>query len=603
MSSETIKRQAIPERSALDDRYKWRLSDIFPAEEAWEAEFSAAEQAIRAMDAVRDALAPDADSILAALMAVDALFLRLDRLYSYARMRRDEDSRLPGPQAMADRAESLAVRGSAAAAFLRPALLEMPEALLRSCLSHAAFADYDRTLTDVLRARPHTLDAQREALLAEAAEIGGAPQTIFTMLTEADLSFPEIAGEDGRMTAVSEGRFLSLLQSRDGRVRRDAYAAVLGTYGRFGNTIAATYATSVKNDAFDARAHRFPTAIEASLFGAEIPVSVYDALITAVQERIPALNRYLKTKRRALGLDTLQLWDLYVDTSTAFDMKLDYDQAFDLVLAAIAPLGEAYVDTVRRAKGAHWVDVYENAGKANGAYSWGAYGVHPYVLMNFEGTLDSASTLAHELGHSMHSYYSNRAQPHAKAGYTLFAAEVASTVNEILLSQYMLAKYPDPGAQQSLLGGLLEHFRTTVFRQTLFAAFEQRTHAMHESGEALTQDALARLYLALNETYYGGACEISDLVRHEWMRIPHFYRAFYVYQYATGFSAAVSIARRLHAGDAKTRDGYLRFLSSGGSLPPLDALKLAGVDMASPQPVREALDWFEEILAAFERVQ
>lgn len=598
MSNESKIRQ----RAEIDSLYKWQLEDIYATDEAWEGDFAAAQDAIAAMPALQAGLAPTKESILAALRATDSLFALLDTLYSYARMRRDEDSRVATAQAMADRAESLAVRGGAATAFLRPALLEMPEALLRDCLGDSAFAAYDRTLEDVLRMRPHTLPAAQEALLAEAGEIGNAPQTIMTMLSEADMTFPQIRDEHGVHVDLTEGRFVLFLENRDGRVRKDAYETLLSTYGKFGNTIAAIYGSSVKNDVFHARARRFTSAREASLYENEIPVSVYDALLTAIDERIPAMNRYLDAKRKALGADALHMWDLYVDTVQGYDMKLTYEEAYALVLEALAPLGEDYVATLRDAKDAGWVDVFENAGKSTGAYSWGTYGTHPFVLLNFKPTLDGASTLAHELGHSMHTHMSNKAQPFAKAGYTLFAAEVASTVNEILLVSLLLSKHPERKAQASLLGTMLENFRTTVFRQALFATFEMETHAMQERGEPLTKEALCDAYYAINQRFYGGVCVVDDVVRNEWMRIPHFYRAFYVYQYATGFSAAVSIARRILREGAPAVEGYRKFLSAGGSLPPLDALRLAGVDMATPAPVREALDWFEEILAQFEAV-
>lgn len=593
---------AIRERSAIQAQFKWRLTDIYATQEAWESEFAAAQEALTSMPLLQSNLSPTAGSILDALKKITALMQRTDRIYSYARMRRDEDSRQTEPQAMADRAESLVVRANAAVSFLRPALLAMPESLLRDCVQNPAFSAFDRMLEDILRSRPHTLPAAQEALLAQAGEIGGAPSTIYTMFTEADLTFPPIEGPDGKSIEVSEGRFITLLSSRDSAIRKATYETVMNTYGRFGNAISATYAASVKNDVFTARAHKFSSAIEASLFATEVPVSVYDALLTAIDERLPALNRYLGLKQKALGLSELHLYDLYVDTSVDFDLKLSYDEAYALVLDALVPLGKGYTDTLRKAKDAGWVDVYENIGKHHGAYSWGTYGVHPYVLMNFEGTVDSASTLAHELGHSMHTHFSSEAQPYAKADYTLFAAEVASTVNEILLTEHLLKKHPEREAQQSLLGTLLEHFRTIVFRQALFATFERETHTMQERGIPLTREALCDLYYGINEKFYGAGCVVDDAVRNEWMRIPHFYRAFYVFQYATGFSAAVSIARRILREGAPAVEGYKQFLSAGGALPPLDALRLAGVDMATPQPVREALDWFEEILEKFEQI-
>lgn len=591
---------SIKERADIAQSDKWRLSDLYASSGDWEADFALARREIEDMASVEAGLSETRESILSALNAASALNRRLSTLYCYARMSRDEDSRVAKAQAMADRAQTLAVRAEAAVSFLRPSLLAMPEALLSACAADPAFEKHTRTLSLILRERPHTLPKEQEALLAEAQEIGGAPSTVFTMLTEADMSFPQIAGEDGEMIDVSEARFLTLLVSRDRRVRKDAYETVMGAYGKLGNTFASLYAASIKNDCFNAHARRFPSAIEASLFANEIPTAVYGALLEAIEARLPALNRYLSIKQRALSLPEMHLYDLYVDTTPDFSLALPYAEGYDLVLSAVAPLGEAYAEVVRAAKKQGWVDVYENAGKHHGAYSWGTYDAHPYVLMNYEDTLDSASTLAHELGHAMHSYLSSQAQPFEKSDYTLFAAEVASTVNEILLSCHLLEKHKEPAARQSIIGALLEHFRTTVFRQSLFAMFEREAHAMQERGEALTRDALCALYYQINEKFYGASCVVDDPVRNEWMRIPHFYRAFYVYQYATGFCAAVSIARGILSGREGALSGYLAFLGAGGSLPPIEALRLAGVDMETPAPVQDALGWFEELLAMFE---
>lgn len=596
------KRDKTRVRAEIDDVYKWQLDAIFPTDAAWEEAFAQAKDGIAAIEALQKGLAPQKESILHALQAIYALERTVDKLYTYARMRRDEDSREPVPQAMADRIMSFVARASAVTAFLKPALLAMPEALLLDCAKDSNFSEYDRFLADILRRRPHVLPAEQEALLAEAAEIGNAPENIYTLFTEADLKFPDIRDEHGAVIELTEARLLTLLNNRDGRVRKDAYETIMRTYGEFGNAMASIYAASVKNDSFRARAHKFASAMEGSLFENEIPPSVYGALLQAIDEKLPALNRYLSCKKQTLGLSELHMWDLYVDTTSEFSLQLPYDEAYALVLDALAPLGESYVEIVRQAKTSGWIDVYPNVGKHNGAYSWGCYDAKPYVLLNFEDTLDSASTLAHELGHSMHSYLSAKAQPYAKADYTLFAAEVASTVNEILLSAHLLEKYTTREARQSLLGTLLEGFRTTVFRQALFATFERDTHAMHERGEALTKEALCDLYSAINQRFYGESCVLDEAVRFEWMRIPHFYRAFYVYQYATGFCAAACIARKILAEGKPAVDGYMKFLSAGGSMPPLEALRLAGVDMETPAPVREALDWFEEMIARFEEV-
>lgn len=584
----------IMQRQEIAENMKWRLEDIYESAEKWEEDFALAQQEMEQMKNLD--LRPDKENILAVFEKVFSLSRRIEGIYSYASMTRDQDSREASSQAMADRALTLAIQSETVTAVLRPALLAMPEELLKDCLADERFKEYDRTLEDVMRMRPHILSAAEEQLLAQAGEIGSAPSTIYNLFTEADMTFPTIEGEDGNPVEVSDARIILLLTSRNPRVRRQAYETIMNTYGKYGNMIAATYGASVKYDVFSARVRHFGSAREASLFENEIPVSVYDALQTAVEERIPAMNRYLKLKQKALGLDEMHLWDLYVDTTGEYDVSMSYDEAYDLMCKALAPLGEDYVQVLKKAKDERWIDVMENAGKHSGAYSTGLYGVHPYVLMNFNGNFDSASTLAHEMGHSMHTYYSNENQPYAKANYTLFAAEVASTVNEVLLSCYMLENEKDQQAQEYILGTLLEHFRTTVFRQTLFAAFEKETHAMQERGEPLTRDALCSLYKSINDQYYGGASVVDEPVKNEWMRIPHFYRAFYVYQYATGFSAAVCIARKILSEGESAVKGYKAFLSAGGSLPPIEALKLAGVDMETPQPVREAMDWFEEIV-------
>ncbi|MDR0898592.1 MAG: oligoendopeptidase F [Oscillospiraceae bacterium] len=591
---------AIPERGQIAPQYQWTLTDIYPTTADWERDFAAIEAAIAGMDAVREALSPTKESILATLKAQEAAHQKLERAWGYAYMKHDEDGRESQAQAMNDRIQSLGARVGAATAFIAPALLQMPEALLRDCLADPAFADYDRLLFGLLRNRAHVLPAEQEALLAQADEIGSAAQNTYGMLTTVDMEFPTIEGEDGQPTLVNSARLLTLLSSHDARVRRDAWLAMMGAYARYGNTFAALYAASVKNDGFHAHARGFASARAHSLFDSEIPETVYDALLDAVAERLPALHRYMRLKQKGLGLETLNLWDLYAETTRDFDIKVSYEEAFALILEALAPLGEDYIATLRAAQHEGWVDAFENQGKRGGAYSSGVYGVHPFVLMSFEGTLDSTSTLAHELGHAMHSHLSAQKQPFAKYDYTLFAAEVASTVNEILLTSYLLGKYPEAAAQQSLLGMLLEQFRGTVFRQTMFAAFEKETHLMQDRDEALTAQALSDVYEGINQRYYGAGCTVDPAVRAEWMRIPHFYRAFYVYQYATGFSAAVCIARKILREGAPAVAGYRKFLEAGGSMPPIDALRMAGVDMETPEPVREALDWFEELVGKFE---
>ena len=402
---------------------------------------------------------------------------------------------------------------------------------------------------------------------------------------------------------LTHGNYGPLLRSRDREVRREAFEGMMGTFEKFGSTVTAMYAGAVKRAVFTARARHYDSARQASLAPLEIPESVYDNLLSAVEDALPALTEYMDIRRKKLGVDAVHMYDLYVPMIADFDLKLTFPEAFELVCEGLAPLGEEYIAKLREGYAGGWIDVYENKNKRSGAYSWGCYGVHPFVLLNHTDDLGGAMTVAHELGHSMHTYYSNKAQPYVKSNYSLFVAEVASTCNEVLLMRYLMKKYADdPKASAFLHNQLLEEFRTTVFRQTMFAAFEKEAHAMYERGEALTKESLSQMYYGLNEKYYSGGCEVDRLIASEWMRIPHFYRNFYVYQYATGFSAAVAIATRiLNEGESAVKD-YKRFLSAGCSVPPIEALRYAGVDMEKPDAVKDAMRVFAETVADLKKI-
>ncbi|MDR1569918.1 MAG: oligoendopeptidase F [Oscillospiraceae bacterium] len=606
MSAE-VKAAAAKERSAIDPQWKWRLEDIFESNDAWDEQFQLVTAALPELErAVAGVAAAAHDksalraAVLNALSSMYGVQENMFSLFSYARMRRDEDNRVSRYQGLVQRAESLATEISACAAALKPALLALPEGTLETYIDDPEFADYDKALRDALRARPHTLLAEQEKLIAQAGEIFSAPSNIFDMLSDADMKFPTILDEEGNPVEVTDAKYGTFVESRDRRVRREAYEAHNGAYKAFGNTIAAAYAASVKVDQYYARTHKYESALAASLEPNGIPLSVYDELIRAVRAHLPSLAKYMKVRAKALGVEELHLYDQYVNLESGFSVKLPYPEGFELVMQALAPLGAAYVDMLRGAYKSGWIDVYENAGKSSGAYSWGTYRTHPFVLLNYDdGSYSDISTIAHELGHSMHTQFSRTNQPFAKAEYELFTAEVASTVNEILLSIYMQNKYNDTTARRFLIGELLNGFRGTVFRQTMFAEFEKESHSMSERGEPLTCESLTEMYKALNETYYGEAVVIDEIVGAEWMRIPHFYRAFYVYQYATGYSAAAFIARRILREGQPAVDDYFRFLKAGGSLPPIDALRLAGVDMAKKEAVDEALNWFDELVEEY----
>lgn len=603
--SEQISVTAPKERVQIDARWKWRLEDIFASNDAWEAVLSEAREKLpelaEAVTGVSGATGKDEAVVraaaLKALDMVSAIESNIDELYTYARMRRDEDTRAALYQGLVQRAESLSVEFGAISSGLRPALLALPDGALEGMIGDKAFAEFDEQLRQALRLKPHVLPAEQEALIAQAGEVFSAPGTIFDMLSDADMKFPTIKDEDGNDVEVTSAKYGTLVESQDRRVRQEAYDAHNGAFKAFGSTIAAAYTGSVKGDIYGAKTHRYESSRESSLYPHSIPLSVYDNLVEAVHAHLPALAKYMRTRRAAMGVSELHMYDQYVNLEKEFKMKLPYPEGYAMVMDALKPLGAEYISQLKKAYEDGWIDVYENAGKASGAYSWGTYGSHPYVLLNYDdGTFNDVSTVAHEMGHAMHSFYSYANQPYAKSGYSLFTAEVASTVNEIILSIYLLDKHKETSARRYLIGELLSAFRGTVFRQTMFAEFERESHAMAERGEALTAESLSAMYRALNETYFGEGVTIDEIVGAEWMRIPHFYRAFYVYQYATGFSAAAYIARRITREGEGAVEDYKRFLKAGGSVPPIEALKLAGVDMSKKEAVDEALNWFDELV-------
>ena len=579
-------------RSEMDAKWQWHLEDIFATEEAYEQAYQKAQADIRHMAAWQGRVAENPRQ---AIRDADALSLALDQLAAYALMHKDEDSSDPARQARAARFQTLAVAAGSATSFLKPELLALPEEALQAMMRDPDFAAYSEEVRLLLLEKPHTLPAEQEKLLAEAGDVMDVPHDVFSMFNDVDLPLPQVTGDDGEKVQLTHGNYGPLLRSRNREVRREAFEGMMGTFKRFGATLTASYSGAVKAAVFRARARRYASARQASLAPLEIPESVYDNLLTEVENALPALTEYMNLRKRALGVDALHMYDLYVPMISDFDMKLSYPEAFELVCEGLSPLGEDYIAKLREGYAGGWIDVYENKAKRSGAYSWGCYGVHPYVLLNHSDDLGGAMTLAHELGHSMHTYYSNLNQPYVKSGYSLFVAEVASTCNEVLLMRHLMKKYAgDRKASAFLCNQLLEEFRTTIFRQTMFAAFEKEAHALYEKGEALTNETLSSLYYALNKKYYGGGCQVDELIACEWMRIPHFYRNFYVYQYATGFSAAVAIASRiLKEGESAVRD-YKKFLSAGCSVPPIEALRYAGVDMEKPDAVQGAMQVFAD---------
>lgn len=586
-------------RKDMDSAYQWDLSPIFENREAWDKAYREAEEAVAKLPELENTLKVSPQQMRAGLDRIYQTMQRVERVYLYASLLKNSDNGDGEYQRMEGMATNLYVAMSTACAFVDPEILSMPEETLLQFLDTADLAPYRHILGDVNRARAHTLDAAGEKMLAMLSDAADTADNCFTMLESVDMEFPKIRDEAGQEVQLTHGNYGIFRISADQRVRRESFEAYHGTFKKYINTLAAMYAGSVKMDTYYTRVRHYGSACERALFASNVPLQVYDSLVEAVHGALPAMERYLALRKRVLGLDELNMYDLYCPMVEDIDLKLDYEQAKALVLAAVEPMGEEYCGLIRRAFDERWIDIYENKGKTTGAFSCGVYGVHPYVLLNFSGALEDAFTLAHELGHSMHSYFSDHAQDYPNHDYRILVAEVASTVNEVLLTKYLLRNELDPKRRAYILNHFLEGFRTTVFRQTLFAEFERRTHDLYQSGEPLTAETLCKVYRELNDLYYAGAVnnELQDV---EWARVPHFYTAFYVYQYATGFCSAVAIAAQiLESGDASR---YLTFLRTGGSMYPIDELKLAGVDLTQPETVRRALAVFSDSLEEFEKL-
>lgn len=582
-------------REEIAPQYKWRLEDLFPSEDAWEQELKRLEKIVPEAARFKGTL-NNMESVLEMLRFTDEISLALERLFVYARMSRDTDNACSKYVSWVDRVTSLMVRYDESTSYIRPELNDIDSELLLEWAGDARMKDYDYQLRELVRGKKHVLSDESERILALSGEIGDSYDTIYTMLSDVDLQFAPIKDETGGEQPMSHGRYRLYLESRRRDIRRQAYESMYKAYESQINTVAAIYGSSVKKDVFYTRARNFPSCRERALFGGDIPVSVYDGLLDAVGEKLPVLHDYVALRKRVLGLDDLKMYDMYVPMFEAFEGEYTFEDACSLVLEALAPLGEKYTSVLKKAFSEGWIDVYETKGKSSGAYSWGAYGTHPYMLLNFQGRLDDAFTLAHEAGHSMHSYFSDEAQSYPKAQYLIFVAEVASTVNEVLMLKHLINKTEDEAVKKYLLEFFLEQFRTTVFRQTMFAEFELIAHEHAEKGESLTREWLCETYGGLNKKYYGMSVETDQLISLEWARIPHFYRAFYVYQYATGFCAAVAIASRILKEGQPAVSDYMKFLSSGGSNAPIELLKLAGVDLSDRIVLNSSLEEFSRTL-------
>lgn len=589
---------SVPERSDIQSQYQWRLEDMYETTDAWEQDVRVVQELGQQLASLQGKLAESSAVLLQALQLEDAIGEKLGRLFAFAKMKRDEDNRNPTFQGLTDRAMQLLVQMEASKAFFTPEILAMEESRLNKFLDdNEKLRLYKFALEEILREKPHVLSTAEEALLAQAGEIGEAPSQIFTMFNNADLQFPVVHDSDGNEIELTHGRYMQLLEDTHQAVRREAFMAMNETYEKNRNTLAATYAASVKKDVFYARVRHYESSRQMMLDSDNVPMSVYDNLIDTVHEALPALHKYIGLRKRVLGLSAVHPYDLFTPIVSELNVKIPYDEARETVEQSLAVLGSDYQKIAHDGLRNGWVDVYETRGKTSGAYSWGAYGVHPYMLLNYQDTLDNMFTLAHELGHAMHSYFSHETQPFVYANYTIFVAEVASTCNEALLLHHLLETTDDKRRRAYLINHQLETLRGTLYHQTMFAEFEKLTHEHVENGIPLTPELLSHEYLRLQQQYYGGDHGVVDEeAAIGWARIPHFYNAFYVYKYATGISAATALSQKiLHDGEPAVGD-YLEFLKSGGSDYPIELLRKAGVDMESPEPVRSALAEFNKLV-------
>jgi oligoendopeptidase F len=602
--SEQTKVKKLPERSEIPVEYKWRLEDIFATDEDWEKEFQEVKNMIPKISEFQGKLGESADTLYAALQYQDEISERLGKLYTYAHMRYDEDTTNSFYQGLNDRATNLYTQVASALSFIVPEILSIDEERLKSFLqTKEELKLYEHALDEINRQRPHVLSASEEALLAQASEVMASSSNTFGMLNNADLSFPTIKDENGEEVEVTHGRYIRFLESEDRRVRKDAFMAVYETYGKFKNTFASTLSGAIKKDNFYAKVRKYKSAREAALSANNIPESVYDNLVETINENLHLLHRYVKLRKKVLGVDELHMYDLYAPLVQNVKMEIKYEEAKDILLKALAPLGEDYLNVLKEGFENRWVDVHENKGKRSGAYSSGAYGTNPYILMNWQDNVNNLFTLAHEFGHSVHSYYTRKYQPYPYGNYSIFVAEVASTCNEALLNDYLLKTIDEEQKRLYLLNYYLEGFRATVFRQTMFAEFEHDIHMRAQEGEALTPDLLTELYYKLNQKYFGEEDIVIDKeIGLEWARIPHFYYNYYVYQYATGFSAATALSKQILEEGQPAVDRYIAFLKAGSSDYPIEVLKKAGVDMTSSEPIKEACKVFEQKLSEMEQL-
>ncbi len=592
-------------RSEMDPAYQWDLAAMIPDESVLDEQLTQIKaEAEQYQKRYCGHLTDDGQTLASAYREKDEIWRKLEKIYVYAHMKRDEDNTVSRYQALTDQCMSCIAAVGAQMAFFAPELMAADEEKVLSYLEDTPeLKVYDFAIRDAMRLKEHILSGPEEMIMAQMGEVTGATNDIFTMLNNADLTFASVCGEDGKEHVLTHGTYIKLMESQDRTLRKAAYDSMYDSYKKLINTIATAYNYNTKTDVVSARIRMYDSARQAALAGDNIPAEVYDNLVSVVNETLPQMHRYTQLRKKLLGLsaeEPMYMYDMYVPLIRIPDRKVTFEEGLDIMRAALRPFGEDYLQKMNEGIGQRWIDVYENKGKTSGAYSFGCYDSYPYILLNYTDTLKDVFTIIHEMGHSMHSRYTRQTQPYIYGSHSIFTAEVASTVNESLLMHHLLETEKDPQMRKYLLNMHLEEFRTTLFRQTMFAEFEDLTHKEIEAGGQLTADWMCDIYQKLNDKYYGPAVEKDDTIRYEWARIPHFYNAFYVYKYATGYSAATAISHKILTEGQEAAARYIDFLRTGESDHPIKLLKIAGVDMSSPQPIRDAMTTFTEILDEFE---
>lgn len=591
----------VKDRKDIDIKDTWNLESIYANNELWEEDYAVLEKDAAEFAKLKGAIEADVSKIPAVLDAYYGLHRRLSKLSVYARMRFDQDTTDSTYQTMSAKIGSLGVKIGAASAFVEPEILSYSKEQLEAAeKENERTAYYGRKIEEMLRGQEHTLDAEKEELLAAAGDMAEAPDDIFSVLMNADMKYPDIVLEDGTHLPLTNSTYISYMESPDRAVREGAFKTLYGQIASLKNTFAAIYRGNLKQAKFYAQSRKYSSARAMYLADSNVPESVYDNLLSAVHEALPMMYRYVAVRKKVLGVDKLHMYDVYTPIVAAQNQTYEFEQAKQMVLEALKPMGEDYLSHAREGLENRWIDIYPNKGKKGGAYSWGCYDSQPFILLNYTKNLDSVFTLIHEMGHSIHSYYSITAQDYAYSDYKIFVAEVASTCNECLLMHDLLEKTTDKEQRKYLLNHYLDSFKGTLFRQTMFAEFEKTAHDYCAQGKPLTAEALSQMYLELNQKYFGPDMEKDEEIAYEWMRIPHFYTPFYVYQYATGYSAAVALSAKILKEGKPAVDAYMSFLKGGESKDPIDLLKMAGVDMTTEKPVADALALFGELVAELE---